>query len=381
MSSLLVTNDFPPKIGGIQSYLYELWRRLPPEDATVLTTPHAGAAAFDAAQAFEISRTRERVLIPTAALTRRVEETARRIDAATILLDPMLPLGRIGAHLRAAPHVVILHGAEVNLPGRLPGSRALARGVLERADAVIAGGGYPARVATEIAGRPLTGVIVPPGVDVDRFHPLDDAARRAARIRLGFDPDRPLIVGVSRLVPRKGFDVLIDAVAALGRPDVQVAIGGTGRDRRRLELRARYRGIASRVRFLGRIDAADLPALYGAADVFTMLCRERWRGLEAEGFGIVFLEAAACGVPSIAGRSGGAAEAVADGETGYVVDPHDVGAVVDRLRALLDDGALRLRFGVRARRRAVEDFAYDRLALRLLPVVQGHLGGLAPLDP
>jgi phosphatidylinositol alpha-1,6-mannosyltransferase len=133
------------------------------------------------------------------------------------------------------------------------------------------------------------------------------------------------------------------------------------------------------VRFLGRVSDADLPALYASADVFAMCCRDRWNGLEAEGFGIVFLEAAACGVPAVAGRSGGAHEAVADDETGFVVDPRDVASVREAIARLVDDDARRLRMGAAARRRALDEFAYDRLVTRLEPVARGELSGVGLL--
>jgi phosphatidylinositol alpha-1,6-mannosyltransferase len=175
-----------------------------------------------------------------------------------------------------------------------------------------------------------------------------------------------LIVGVSRLVPRKGFDTAIRAVARLHatRPDLVLAIGGGGRDAGRLARLAAE--LDAPVRFLGRVANDDLPALYGCADLFTMLCRNRWGGLEQEGFGIVFVEAASCGVPQVAGDSGGAAEAVADGETGIVVgDPEDVAEVSAAFETLLDDDDRRRGMGERSRRRAVDEFAYDVLARRL----------------
>ncbi len=369
MTGLLVTNDFPPKIGGIQSYLYELWRRLPVDDATVFTTPYDGAAAWDAQQAFRVVRARERVLLPTPSLATRIDDLAREVDASVILLDPWLPLGQLGPRLTAAPYVVVVHGAEVTVPGRLPGSRQLGGRVLRGAAGVVAAGCYPAREAERAAGGALRGVVVPPGVDVDRFRPLADADRRAVREAFGLDPDRPLVLGVSRLVPRKGFDVLIDAVAGL--PDVQLAIAGAGRDRARLERRARERGIDARVRFLGRVpDDDSFPQLYASADVFAMPCRDRWGGLEAEGFGIVFLEAAAAGVPAVAGRSGGSHEAVVDGRAL---------AVRGALAGLLADDGLRARMGAAARARAVMEFSYDTLAARLAPVVAGDLAGLGPV--
>lgn len=374
MPSLLVTNDFPPKLGGIQSYLYELWRRLDPAGTTVLTTPYAGAAAWDAEQPFRVERTRERVLLPTRSLARRIDALARDVSADVIFLDPMLPLAHIGPRLRAAPYVVIAHGAEITGYGRVPLTRPFARRVLSNAAGVVAAGTYPAREAERAAGRALRGAVVPPGVDAGRFRPHDDATRAATRAKHGLDPGRPLVLGVSRLVPRKGFDVVIDAVAQL--PGVQLAIAGAGRDRSRLERRAR-----GRVAFLGRVPDADLPALYASADVFAMCCRDRWHGLEAEGFGIVFLEAAACGVPAVAGRSGGAHEAVADCESGFVVAPRDVAAVRSSIDRLLRDEALRRRMGAAARRRAVDEFSYDTLVARLLPATRGESATLPSLLP
>jgi phosphatidylinositol alpha-1,6-mannosyltransferase len=372
MSSLLVTNDFPPKHGGIQSYLYELWRRLPPDDTTVYTTPYPGAAEWDARHAFRVERSREKVLLPTPGMVRRIDALARDVRADVIFLDPMVPIGLIGPHLTAAPYVVIAHGSEITGYARTPGTHALARRVLGGAAAVVAAGTYPARAASRAVGHPLTGVVIPPGVDGERFTPLDADARAETRRRFGLDPARPLVLGVSRLVPRKGFDVVIDAISGL--VGVQLAIAGVGRDRRRLEKRA-----GSQVRFLGRVSDADLPALYASADVFAMCCRDRWNGLEAEGFGIVFLEAAACGVPAVAGRSGGAHEAVADDETGFVVDPRDVASVREAIARLVDDDARRLRMGAAARRRALDEFAYDRLVTRLEPVARGELSGVGLL--
>jgi phosphatidyl-myo-inositol dimannoside synthase len=203
-------------------------------------------------------------------------------------------------------------------------------------------------------------------VDVDRFFPLTDERRRAARAGFGLPEDGRLVVSLSRLVPRKGMDVLIEAAARLvpDRPDLVVAIGGSGRDRSRLEKLVARSGAP--VRLLGRVPDEDLPDLYGAADVFAMLCRNRWAGLEQEGFGMVFLEAAACGVPQVAGDSGGAAEAVEDGVTGLVVDhPDDPAAVTASLARLLDDEALRRSMGDAARSRAVADLSHEVLARRL----------------
>ncbi|MDP9072102.1 MAG: glycosyltransferase family 4 protein, partial [Actinomycetota bacterium] len=266
--------------------------------------------------------------------------------------------------------------AEVTVPARLPGSRAALRRVIGGAVHVVAAGGYPAAEVRRVMGRAMPATtVVPPGVDTRRFRPLTAPERAKARAELGLHTDGPLVVSVSRLVPRKGMDVLIDAAARLApaRPGLVVAIAGEGRDRRRLErLVARS---AAPVRLLGRVEDDELPVLYGCADVFAMLCRTRWAGLEQEGFGIVFLEAAATAVAQVAGASGGAAEAVDPGRTGLVVErPTDAGEVADALARVLDDPVRRSAMGDAARRRAAEEFSYDVLAGRLQTALAA-LGG------
>ena len=365
VAHLLVTNDFPPKIGGIQSYLWELWRRLPPERVTVLTTAHPGAAAFDAAQPFAVHRWHGKVLLPTPALVREIRRRAAEAGASVVLLDPALPVGLLGPRL-GLPYGVVLHGAEVTVPARLPGARQLLAGVLRGATSIVAAGGYPAAEAFHLGGDDLPVKVVPPGVDVDRFRPLDADEKRQARVAAGLPTDGPLIVGMSRLVPRKGFDVLIAAAGLLAplHPGLTVAVAGAGRDRPRLERLIASTGAP--VRLLGFVPDADMPELLGAADVFAMPCRSRWGGLEQEGFGIVFLEAAACGVAGVAGASGGSHEAVEHGTTGFVVRrPQDPVALAAALGRLLDDHELCRAMGAAARRRAEDQFAYDHLAARL----------------
>ncbi len=362
---LLVTNDFPPKVGGIQSYLWELWRRLPAEDVVVHTTPYRGTEAFDAAVPFPILRSREPVLLPTPVVVRRVRRLVEAHDIDLVLFDPAIPVG-LAAPVVGVPYGVVLHGAEVTVPGRLPlTAQALAR-VLRGAELVVSAGGYAAREAERCAGRSLPVVVVPPGVDTGRFRPLEDTERDEVRARLGVGPGDVVVGSVSRLVPRKGMDVLIDAAARLRdrHPSLRVLIAGRGRDEARL--RRRIAATGAPVELVGFVADADLPAFYGALDVFAMLCRNRWAGLEQEGFGIVFAEAASCGVPVVCGRSGGSAEAVEDGVTGIVVDhPRAVAETVAALDELCADARLRADLGAAGRRRVIERFDYDVLAARL----------------
>ena len=362
---LLVTNDFPPKIGGIQNLLYEWWRRLPSESFAVLTSPYSGSKQFDAAQSFEIRRTREPVLLPHPLLVRKINKMAKQVGAELVVLDPALPLGLIGPHLNL-PYAVVLHGAEIVVPGRLPVVSRLLSRVLNNAKFIIASGSYPAAEASRICRSSKRIEVITPGVDIQRFKVLSSEQRVEARKQFGVAEDAELIVGISRLVPRKGFDVLIRAVArlAIEFPKLRLIVGGDGRDRARLERIARE--LMSPTTFLGRVSDDDLPKLYGCADINAMLCRSRWMGLEQEGFGIVFAEAAACGVPQIAGRSGGASDAVDHDITGLIVeDPTRVDDVVSSLRRLLVDKSQLLKMGQASRLRAENLFDYDKLALKL----------------
>lgn len=374
---LLVTNDFPPKIGGIQSYLWELWRRLPPDEVAVYTTPYPGAAAFDARQRFPIERSPEPVIGPFPWLAERIDRHAGAVRADRILVDPAIPLGAIAPRF-GLPYGVVLHGAEVTVPARLPVTSGVLRTVLRGADLVVAAGAYALAEAERCCGRPLPAVVVPPGVDTSRFEPPDPDARRAARRAWDVADDEFCIASVNRLVPRKGMHLLVAAVVELDRrlrrdptsrwSGAVALLGGDGRHRRALTRQIGRTGAP--VRLVGRLSDPDVVRLYRTADAMAMLCHDRWRGLEQEGFGIAFVEAAATGVPQVAGRSGGAHEAVVNGATGFVVDdPSDTAAVADALEMLARDDDLRRSMGEAARRRAVTELDYDVLARRLADAI------------
>ncbi len=371
MKTLLVTNDFPPKTGGIQTYLWELWRRLDPSSTAVLTArSHPDHERFDAEAAqrgLRIRRVEGRILFfPSPLALRRIGAACEEFAPDLVLLDPVWPLGMLGRRL-GRPYGVVLHGAEVAIPARLPLVRRELASTLRGAAIVVSAGHYPLVAAERSTGASITGAVeIPPGVDCERFSVHDGVDRGVLRRRLGLPEDAVVVSSVSRLVPRKGMDVLVEAAARL-RPthgQMVVVIAGAGRDERRLRRAVARRGAP--VRLLGRVSEEDKAALLAASDVFVMACRNRWGGLEQEGFGLVFLEAAASGVAQIAGDSGGAAEAVLDGETGIVVArPRDPGALAEALSRLLDDGALRETMGRTARERTRACFDYGILASRL----------------
>jgi phosphatidyl-myo-inositol dimannoside synthase len=362
---LLVTNDYPPKTGGIQVYLHELWRRFDDGRAVVLTaSSHASAADFDATSEIAVVRVRAATLfLPSWRAYRAIEAAIERHQPELVLLDPAWPLGLLGPRL-SRPYGVILHGAEVTIPGRIPLIASSLRYILRRARVAICAGSFPEEEARRNAAETLCPVVqVPPGVDTERFVPLDRERRVAVREQMGFRDDEFLVASYSRLVPRKGMDTLIRASATLREryPGLRVVIGGSGRDRKRLERLATK--LRAPVTFLGRVDDDLLPAWLASSDLMVMDCRSRWFGLEQEGFGIVFVEAAACGVAQIAGRSGGSHDAVRDGETGIVLDnPRSVADLAAAMSSLIDDNELRARYGLLARDVAVREFSWDRLA-------------------
>jgi phosphatidylinositol alpha-1,6-mannosyltransferase len=369
--TLIVTNDFPPRPGGIQTFVHNMAVRMPAERITVYASTWRDGgevARFDAEQPFQVIRDRSTMLLPTPRVTRRAAEILRAEGCGSVWFGAAAPLGLMAPALRRAGAERLLgmtHGHEAAW-AQLPGSRQLLRRIGAGTDTLTYLGEYTrsriaAAVGPRAAGRMRQ---VPPGVDEKTFHP--DSGGPELRARLGL-ADRPVVVCVSRLVPRKGQDTLIRALPGVlaQLPEAVLLIVGDGPYRADLERLARQTGVAGSVRFTGPVAWSELPAHYGAGDVYAMPCRTRRGGLDVEGLGIVYLEASATGLPVIAGDSGGAPDAVLEGETGYVVPGRDLGALTDRLVQLLLDPALRARLGARGREWVEQNWRWDLLAERL----------------
>jgi phosphatidylinositol alpha-1,6-mannosyltransferase len=361
---LVVTNDFPPRVGGVQQYEWNVVRHLPPDRVMVLAPNWPDWREHDELAPFEIRRWPDRFMWPTAELERRVRTMAAQHRADVVLFGQGLPLSLLGPGLarRGLPYVVLTHGVEVWM-ARVPGSRRLLARALGRAREITAVSRYTARAirAAVPADVPLT--LLPPAVDEDRFTPSADG--RLVRERHGLD-GQPIILCVSRLVARKGQDVLIrgmEFVRTLA-PDAVLVIAGDGPHRPTLEGLA-GEAPAGSVLFAGEVPDDELPAHYAACDVFAMPCRSRWGGLEVEGFGIVFLEAAAAGKASVAGRSGGAGEAVVDEETGLLVEGEEPKAAALAVAQLLTDPARSSAMGAAGRERVEREFTWSRRAREL----------------
>jgi phosphatidyl-myo-inositol dimannoside synthase len=348
---LVVTNDFPPRPGGIQSFVHGVVSRLPADDVVVLTSRWRDCEAWDATQPFTVVRHDTSVLLPTAAVRRHAIELFSEHECTDVWFGAAAPLGLLAPALRGAGArciVATTHGHEVGWAA-LPAARTLLRRIAGRVDVMTYLGDYTrSRLAAAIAPYDVRLRRLVPAVDSLTFRPDVGGAERRASLGLA---DRPVVVGVSRLMPRKGQDVLVRALPDIRRrvPDTALVLVGGGPSRARLERLAAQGGVADHLVITGSVGHGELPAWYGVGDVFAMPCRERLHGLDVEGLGMVFLEAAACGQPVVAGRSGGSVDAVLDRETGRLVDGRAVDEVAAVISGLLADPAHAAELGARGR--------------------------------
>lgn len=357
---LVVTNDFPPRPGGIQSFVHGVVSRLPADEVVVLTSRWRGFPEWDAAAPFTVVRHQTSVLLPTPGVRRHAVALFREHDCTDVWFGAAAPLGLLAPALRAAGARRILastHGHEVGWAA-LPAARSLLRRIASNVDVLTYLGDYTrARLARAVAPNDGRLRRLVPAVDSEVFRP--DAGGLERRADLGL-ADRPVVVCVSRLMPRKGQDVLVRALPQIRRavPDVALLLVGGGPARARLAKLAAAHRVSDHVVMTGSVGHEQLPEWYGAGDVFAMPCRERLGGLDVEGLGMVFLEAAACGLPVVAGRSGGSVDAVLDGTTGRLVDGTDVHEVATVITGLLADPALAATMGARGRQWVAKEWSW-----------------------
>jgi phosphatidylinositol alpha-1,6-mannosyltransferase len=376
---LLVTNDFPPRRGGIQSYLENLVRELVAADVHTLTVyapKWAGCEEFDAAAAvygYDVVRHPTTLMVPEPSVAVRMRRLIARRDIDTVWFGAAAPLALLTPLARdagASRVIASTHGHEVGW-SMLPLARTALRRIGNDTDVVTFISHYTRdRFASAFGPRAALEHLAP-GVDTDRFEPNSVArAEMRARYRLG---ERPVVLCLSRLVPRKGQDMLIRALPAVReRVDgAALVIVGGGPYRDALHRLADQFGVAEHVVFTDGVPSDELPAHHAMADVFAMPCRTRGAGLDVEGLGIVYLEASATGVPVVAGRSGGAPETVVDGETGLVVDGWDVGAIAAAVGDVLADPDRAVRMGAAGRRWAVDNWQWRFKAQRLGELLSG----------
>lgn len=370
----MVTNDFPPIVGGISSFADNLMRRLP--DTLVYAGAHDDAHAFDAAAPYPVFRGPRRFMLPTADVERDLDQVIRAERPDLLLFAAPWPLPLLGARFDL-PFVVCTHGAEAVIPARIRGGRAALRRFLRRASMLYAVSRYTGewvRRTVGVTGPPIR--LLRNSVDLQAFHPSIDGSAVRARLGLG---DDPVILTIGRMVPRKGHDMLIKAMPAVRalHPTARLVVVGDGPMREELEKLAADlpRGA---VTFTGRIDDDERAAHFAAADIFAHPNRARMMGFEEEGFGVVFLEAAACGLPVVAGDSGGSPEAIADNETGILVDGQELQAIVSALDRLLSDPPWAAAMGQAGRTFVERNFDPETIAERLAEDLARIVAGTPP---
>jgi phosphatidylinositol alpha-1,6-mannosyltransferase len=372
--TLVITNDFPPRPGGIQSFVHALVERQPADAVVVYAPRWRGAAEFDAAQRFPVVRHPTSLMLPEPTVLRRARRLLREFGCDSVLFGAAAPLALLAPHVRATGArriVAMTHGHEAGWAA-LPGARRLLHRIGEHVDVVTYLGDYTRRrvgAALSPAARARMQRLTP-GVDEEFFRPGCGGQQTRAAYGLA---GRPVVACVSRLVPRKGQDTLIRALPLIHKrvPEAALLLVGGGPYRSELRKLAASLRVGPSVVFCGELPWADVPAHYDAGDVFAMPCRNRRWGLDVEGFGMVFLEASATGLPVVAGDSGGAPDTVLEGETGYVVDGRSPDPVAERVTELLLDPEKARLMGRQGREWVARHFRWsqvsDRLAALLRP--------------
>jgi phosphatidyl-myo-inositol dimannoside synthase len=384
--TLVVTNDYPPRPGGIQEFVQAMVDGFTPSDVVVYTSTWRGRAQecerYDHDHPYTTVRDRSSIMVPEPRVVRRAAEIARAEGCERVWFGAAAPLGLMGGALRKAGVsrlVATSHGHEAGW-AQLPGARGLLRRIGESVDVVT----YLSEYQRQKIGRVLTPAAaarmaqLAPGVDVTRFRPelRDSEQVKELKVRYGV-ADRPLVVCVSRLVPRKGQDILIRAWPQVQRgiPDAALLIVSGGPDKDRLRKLIETTGVGRSVTLTGSVPWADLPLYFAAGDVFAMPCRTRRGGLDVEGLGIVYLEASATGIPVVGGDSGGAPDAVVEGRTGYVVSGRSiderVGMTAERITALLADPAAAAVMGAAGRAWVEERWQWPAIQDRFRALLAG----------
>ena len=375
--TLVITNDFPPRPGGIQTFGYEIVRRFDPESVTVLTSNWEGAAEFDAAQDFKIVRANTQTLVPSKSTLSMAREIVVAENITRVLFGAAAPLGLLAAPLRKLGVTNIVGMTQGHETGwaMTPGTRQALRKIGNDTDYLTYISEYThkkiAKALSPDAAARMRRIV--PGVDSTEFSPDNLSSGIQLRTELGWI-DRPVIVCVSRLMARKGQDELIRALPIIQQtaPNASLIIVGDGPYRKDLERLVKKLGLENFVHLTGKVSQTELSKWYAAGDIFAMPCRTRMGGWDVEGLGIVFLEGSATGLPVIVGDSGGAVDAVIDGETGYLVDGTNTAEIADRIAYLFANPDVAKKMGNAGRNWVTQEWTWDQNFKKL----DGLLSGL-----
>ena len=374
--TLVITNDFPPRPGGIQTFGYEIVRRFDPESVTVLTSNWEGAAEFDAAQDFKIVRANTQTLVPSKSTLSMAREIVVAENITRVLFGAAAPLGLLAAPLRKLGVTNIVGMTQGHETGwaMTPGTRQALRKIGNDTDYLTYISEYThkkiAKALSPDAAVRMRRIV--PGVDSTEFSPDNLSSGIQLRTELGWI-DRPVIVCVSRLMARKGQDELIRALPMIQQTvaNASLIIVGDGPYRKDLERLVKKLGLENFVHLTGKVSQTELSKWYAAGDIFAMPCRTRMGGWDVEGLGIVFLEGSATGLPVIVGDSGGAVDAVIDGETGFLVDGTNTAEIADRIAYFFANPDVAKNMGEAGRNWVTQEWTWDQSFKKLDGLLSG----------
>ena len=355
--TLVITNDFPPRKGGIQTFIFQLLTQLYPQSVVVYTSNWSGASEYDRELPYPVIRIKSSMLLPTPRRMREIKRIIRKYECDQVLFGALAPLGLLSQSLKRlgiSNIVAITHGHEAGW-AKIPLLRLLLKLSAKNVDVITYLTQYTKDQISPLLNSKSKLVQLTPAVDPSQFMPVGNAEK--AQLKKKYDlADKLVLLGLSRLMPRKGFDSVIRVLPSLLKdfPNLIFVIAGGGPDQVRLTKLVRRMNLSDHVKFLGAIPYQDLSDVYNLGDVFVMPCRSRFAGLDIEGFGIVYLEAAATQLPVLAGNSGGAVEAVIPGVTGELVDSNNLFAEIHKL---LSSQQLREDYGQAGRNWIIQNFS------------------------
>lgn len=353
MRLLVITNDFPPTVGGIENYIYSLVRRWPAGEVIIFTRSVPGDREFDERQEFEVIREPVGTLLPVPGLVRRLSRLIAERDIDLVHFPSILPLGLMGEGL-GRPYAISVHGGEFLLASRIPAVRSVLKAVAGSAAAILPQSSFAESLVEGVLGSRGTMTRVTCGVDAQRYGP-------GAAIPADIPAVGPVVVTVSRLVARKGARTLMGALPLVLRshPDAHLLIVGGGPDLDLLKGMAAESGLQESVTLTGPQPWERIPSYLARSDIFALPTRTRFLGTETEGLPLVYVEAAAAGLPLIGADVGGVGDAVRPGVTGIMVDGSSAQSTADAIVRLLDDPEEAKRLGRAAREMVLEEFNWD----------------------
>ena len=363
---LVITNDFGPRTGGIETFVMGLLERIVDHKVVVFTSQQGDTSEYDQ-QWFkkfgvQVIRDRSKILVPSLRVAKRAKEIAQMHNIEVVVFGAAAPLALMAPKLRKAgvkKIIALTHGHEVWWARIFPFNLAMKR-IGNSVDHLTYLGEFTRQaISRSLSQKSIDSMVkIAPGIDTFHFSPQADATQR--RTELGLE-SKKIIISVGRLVHRKGQDKLIQAFPTIVReiPNAHLLIVGEGPYRAHLEKLVEKLSLKANVTFVGRIFYNDLPSYLSASDVFVMPSRSRFFGLEVEGLGIVYLEASACAIPVVAGVSGGAPDAVQEGITGLCVDGTNIGQIAEAVIHICSDSKRATKMGLAGRNWVIEQWQWE----------------------